>query len=242
MRVDVLTLFPGLFDGFIKDALIKRACQKGLLNLHIWHLRSWARSRHQQVDDYQFGGGPGMVLKPEPLFQAVDDLLQNRDAKPVTVYFAPSGELLDQDLLEELKDIDQFIFICGRYKGVDQRVIDEKVDRLVSIGDYVLSGGELPAMVMLEGLTRLIPGVINDLDSARSDSFQASLLEGPLYTRPEEFMDLKVPEVLLSGNHKSIADWRKEKAMEVTRRNRPDLWKRYIEADKTIKRDKNKEG
>lgn len=235
MRVDVITLFPRLFDGFVKDALIKRARQKGLLNLHIWSLRSWARNRHQQVDDYPFGGGPGMVLKPEALFLALDDLTADRKKKPVIICFSPSGELLKQRVLEELSEEEEFILICGRYKGIDQRVIDERVDRQISVGDYVLSGGEVPAMILLEGLTRLIPDVLGDIESAQTDSFAASLLEGPLYTRPEEFRGLKVPDVLLSGNHKEISDWRREKALEVTRKWRPDLWRRYIDKTKSKK-------
>lgn len=231
MRVDILTLFPGLFVGFRKDALIKRALQKGHLTLNIWPLRSWARSRHQQVDDYPFGGGPGMVLKPEPIFCAIDDLLEGCTRKPVTIFFTPSGDMLNQDILDELSHENRLIFICGRYKGVDQRAIDHLVDREISIGDYVLSGGELPAMVMLESLTRLIPGVLNDIESARTDSFAASLLEGPLYTRPEEYRGHRVPDVLLSGDHKKISDWRAEKALEKTRKRRSDLWQRYL--DKT---------
>ena len=236
MRVDVLTLFPGLFSGFTKDALIKRALQKGILELHIWPLRSWARSRHQQVDDYPYGGGPGMVLKPEPVFLAMENLLKDRTPKPTTIYFSPSGELLAQNMLEEFSREQHLIFICGRYKGIDQRVIDHLVDRQVSIGDYVLSGGDLPAMVLLEGLTRLIPGVINDLESAKTDSFTDSLLGGPLYTRPDEYRGHKVPEVLLTGNHKKIADWSRQQAMEMTRKRRPDLWKRYLEKIKPEKK------
>jgi tRNA (guanine37-N1)-methyltransferase len=229
MRIDVLTLFPGLFTGFKADAVIKRALQKGLLDLNIYQLRSWARSKHQQVDDYPFGGGPGMVLKPDPIFAAMKDLLMDRVEKPLVIYFSPTGELLNQNLLAELSQINQFICICGRYKGVDQRVIDHLVDRQISIGDYVLSGGELPAMVMIEGITRLIPGVIGDIESANTDSFAANLLEGPLYTRPEEFQGLEIPEVLCSGDHKRIADWNKLKAIETTRLHRPDLWQNYLE-------------
>jgi tRNA (guanine37-N1)-methyltransferase len=233
MRVDILTLFPALFDGFRRETLIKQAAQKGLLDLNVWHLRSWARSKHQQVDDYPFGGGPGMVLMPEPLFLAVEDLLKDRETKPVTIYFSPAGELLNQDILNDLSKVESLIFICGRYKGIDHRVIDELVDREISIGDYVLSGGELPAMVMLEGLTRLIPGVISDITSAETDSFYNRLLEGPIYTRPEVFRDLQVPEILVSGDHKKIADWNKKQALEATRKRRPDLWQLYLEKSKS---------
>ncbi|RJP73628.1 MAG: tRNA (guanosine(37)-N1)-methyltransferase TrmD [Candidatus Zixiibacteriota bacterium] len=228
MRVDVLTLFPGMFEGFLRDAMIKRAVQRGLLEVHLHQLRDWAEGRHQQVDDYPFGGGPGMVLKPDPIFAAHEDLVRDRPEKPLTIFFSPSGELLDQSLVEELAGIAPMIFVCGRYKGVDQRAMDGLADRIISIGDYVLSGGELPAMVLLEAMTRLIPGVINDLESARTDSFQASLLEGPLYTRPEVFRGMSVPEVLMSGDHRKIADWRAQKALETTRARRPDLWQRYL--------------
>lgn len=229
MRVDVLTLFPGLFGSFVRDALLKRALQKGKIDLHVWPLRSWARSRHQQVDDYPYGGGPGMVLKPEPIFSAIDDLTRGNASKPLTIHFSPTGELLSQAMMESLSQEEHLIFICSRYKGVDQRVIDHLVDREISIGDYVLSGGDLPAMVVLEGITRLIPGVISDIESARTDSFAGSLLEGPLYTRPEEYRNHRVPSVLLSGDHRKIRDWCVQKAMEVTRKRRPDLWKRYLQ-------------
>jgi tRNA (guanine37-N1)-methyltransferase len=228
VRIEILTLFPGLFDGFLKDALIKRALQRGLLELKIYNLRSWARSKHQAVDDNPFGGGPGMVLKPEPIFQAFDDLLQDRQPKPHVISFSPSGDLLTQERVADLGQQAQMIFLCGRYKGIDQRALDGYVDRQISIGDYVLSGGELPAMVVIEALVRLIPGAIHDIESARSDSFQASLLEGPLYTRPEEYRGRRVPEVLLAGDHQKIADWRADKAMETTRKRRPDLWQRYL--------------
>jgi tRNA (guanine37-N1)-methyltransferase len=229
MRVDILTLFPGLFEAFKRETLIKGALQKGLLNLQIYNLRAWARNRHQQVDDYPFGGGPGMVLKPEPIFRAMDDLVKGRSSKPTTVFFTPAGERLTQDRLKQLSGEEHLIFICGRYKGVDQRVLDHLVDLEISIGDYVLSGGELPAMVTLEGITRLIPGVLGDIESARTDSLEDDLLEGPLYTRPEEFRGLRVPEVLLSGHHAKIADWRLERALEKTRSRRPDLWEKYLE-------------
>jgi len=229
MIVDIITLFPKLFEGFRTETLMKRAQQKGLLTMNVYHLRSWARSKHQQVDDYPFGGGPGMVLKPEPLFAALEDITGKYDEKPIVTYFTPSGEKLTQPLLKELSGFSHHIFICGRYKGVDQRVLDAWVDRQISIGDYVLSGGELPALVTLEGMTRLIRGVINDIESANTDSFEDDLLEGPLYTRPDEFKGLKVPEILSSGNHAKIADWCKEKALEKTRKYRPDLWQSYIE-------------
>ncbi|MCX6640078.1 MAG: tRNA (guanosine(37)-N1)-methyltransferase TrmD [bacterium] len=237
MRIDIVTLFPGLFSGFKADALIKRALQKGLLELNIYQLRSWARSKHQQVDDYPFGGGPGMVMKPEPVFEAVEELIKDRTQKTLIIYFTPSGELLNQQILADLSRENQILCICGRYKGLDQRVIDQLVDRQLSVGDYVLSGGELPAMIMIEGVTRLIPGVINDIESANTDSFAASLLEGPLYTRPEDFRGHQVPEVLLSGDHKRIEDWRDLKAIETTRERRPDLWQRYL---KKMIEEKNK--
>ncbi|MFH1861728.1 MAG: tRNA (guanosine(37)-N1)-methyltransferase TrmD [bacterium] len=236
MRIEVITLFPGLFNGFLKDALIKRALQKGLLDLKVYSLRTWARSKHQQVDDYPFGGGSGMVLKPEPIFAAVESLTQDCHPQPKVVHFTPQGELLSQEIVEELSSEAHLLFICGRYKGVDQRVVDHLVDREISIGDYVLSGGELPALVLIEAMTRLIPGVINDIESARTDSFQKSLLEGPLYTRPEEYHGMRVPEILLSGDHAKVADWRIQKAMEITKQRRPDLWQRYLQ--QTIQKDK----
>jgi tRNA (guanine37-N1)-methyltransferase len=174
-----------------------------------------------------------MVLKPEPIFLAMDDLLKDCQSKPVTIFFSPIGELLNQAMLFQLCKQERFIFICGRYKGVDQRVIDHWVDRQISIGDYVLSGGELPAMVMIEGLTRLIPGVISDLESALTDSHTELLLESPLYTRPEEYRGRRVPDILLSGDHEKIADWRREKALEITLKYRPDLWEKYLKKVQT---------
>ncbi len=208
--------------------MVKRAIMKGSLEVRVHNLRHWTTDRHQTVDDYPFGGGAGMVLKPEPIFKAFQDVLDDRQPKPMVIYFTPSGELLNQDLVQQFTQEEELVFLCGRYKGVDQRVIDTFVDRPISVGDYVLSGGELPAMILLEAITRLIPGVLNDIESALTDSFQHSLLEGPVYTRPEEFQGMQTPEVLLSGDHKKISDWRMEKALDVTRRRRPDLWERYL--------------
>src|SRR6059036_1180974 len=223
MKIDVLTLFPEMFRGPLDVSMVQRAREIGQLDLRITDLRDYAHDRHKTVDDRPFGGGPGMVLKPEPIFEAVEDLA---DEKTRVILMAPAGRLFDQALARELSRKEHLLFICGSYEGVDERVREALVDDEISIGDYVLTNGGLPAMVVIEAVTRLLPGVLGDEQSAVDESFSHGLLEYPHYTRPAEFRGMKVPEVLLSGHHAEIEKWRAAQARRRTAERRPDLLKR----------------
>jgi len=221
VRIDVFTIFPGVAEGPLSGSLLGRAIGAGLLDVLVHDLREWAQDRHRSVDDAPFGGGPGMVMKPEPFFAAVESLDPERGRVLLT---SPAGRRLDQELVRELSSEDHLTILCGRYEGVDERVVDGLPAEEISIGDYVLSGGELPALVLIEAVTRLIPGVIGKEASHQQDSFSSGrLLDHPHYTRPQEFRGMPVPEVLVSGDHGEIARWRRDAAIEKTRRNRPDL-------------------
>jgi tRNA (guanine37-N1)-methyltransferase len=221
MRVDVLTLFPAMFAGPLDESIVRRARVAGLLDLKVHNLRDWAKDRHKTVDDRPFGGGPGMVLKPEPLFEAVESL---RGEGTRVVLTSPSGTVFNQAMARRWSREPHLIFICGSYEGYDERVRRYLADEDVSIGDFVLTNGALPAMVMIDSVTRLIPGALGDDESAVDESFSTGLLEYPHYTRPAEFRGWSVPEVLLSGNHADIARWRRLQAMRRTAERRPDLW------------------
>jgi tRNA (guanine37-N1)-methyltransferase len=221
MRVDVLTLFPAMFAGPLDESIVRRARVAGLLDLKVHNLRDWAKDRHKTVDDRPFGGGPGMVLKPEPLFEAVESL---RGEGTRVVLTSPSGAVFNQAMARRWSREPHLIFICGSYEGYDERVRRYLADEDVSIGDFVLTNGALPAMVMIDSVTRLIPGALGDDESAVDESFSTGLLEYPHYTRPAEFRGWTVPEVLLSGNHADIARWRRLQAMRRTAERRPDLW------------------
>jgi tRNA (guanine37-N1)-methyltransferase len=220
MRIDVLTLFPAMFAGPLDESIIKRAREAGLLDLRIHNLREYAHDRHKTVDDRPFGGGPGMLLKPEPLFEAIEDL--SRDTAHI-VLLSPSGRVFNQGIARDLAQHEHLVLVTGHYEGFDERVRAELVDEELSIGDYVLTNGALPAMVVIDTVTRLLPGVLGDDQSAHDESFSHGLLEYPQYTRPAEFRGMKVPEVLLSGNHAQIARWRAEQARSRTTQRRPDL-------------------
>jgi len=220
MKIDVLTLFPEMFRGPLDVSMVQRARESGQLELRVTDLRNYTHDRHKTVDDRPFGGGPGMVLKPEPIFEAVEDLA---DEKTHVILMAPAGRLFDQALARELLQKERLLFICGSYEGVDERVREALVDDEISIGDYVLTNGGLPAMVVIEAVTRLLPGVLGDEESAVDESFSHGLLEYPHYTRPAEFRGMKVPEILLSGHHAEIEKWRAEQARKRTAERRPDL-------------------
>ena len=220
MKVDVLTLFPEMFAGPLDVSIVRRARESGLLDLRIINLREFTHDRHQTVDDRPFGGGPGMVLKPEPIFEAVEKLGRENTRVILT---SPTGHVFDQALAQELAKRDHLLFICGSYEGVDERVREMLVDDEISIGDYVLTNGGLAAMAIIDAVTRLIPGALGDDESAAQESFSHGLLEGPHYTRPAEFRGMKVPEVLLSGHHAEIEKWRQEQAKARTAQRRPDL-------------------
>jgi len=221
MNIDILTLFPDSFQSVFNESIIKRARKKGLVTIKIHNLRKWTHDRHRTADDRPFGGGPGMVMKPEPVFEAIDGLLKS---KTRIVLLTPQGKKLDQKISKKLVKHKHLILICGHYEGVDERIRKLAHDE-ISIGDYILTCGELPAMVLVDSLTRLVPGVLGDKDSAVSESFENGLLEYPQYTRPAKYRGKKVPKILLSGNHKSIAEWRKKEAIKRTKKRRPDLLK-----------------
>jgi tRNA (guanine37-N1)-methyltransferase len=220
MKIDVLTLFPEMFSGPLDASIVGRARKAGLLDLRLQNLRQWTHDRHKTVDDKPFGGGAGMVLKPEPIFEAVESLA---DDKTHVILTAPAGRPFTQAIARELVQKEHLLIICPSYEGVDERVCEALVDDELSIGDYVLTNGGLPAMVIIDAVTRLLPGSLGDDESARDESFSQSLLEYPHYTRPAEFRGMKVPEVLLSGHHAEILKWRAEQARELTENRRPDL-------------------
>jgi len=222
MRFDIITIFPEIFSGVFDFGIVRRAVEAGLIEIHVHDLRDHTSDKHRQVDDRPFGGGAGMVMKPEPLFRAVEALsTETPDAN--VVLLSPQGRLFSQRLAEEYSRKPNIILICGRYEGVDERVTEHLAHDEVSIGDYVLSGGEIPAMVVVDAVTRLIPGALGCGESAERESFSQGLLDYPHYTRPAEFRGLKTPEVLLGGNHAEIERWRRRKSVEKTLRRRPDL-------------------
>jgi tRNA (guanine37-N1)-methyltransferase len=222
MKIDVLTLFPAMFAGPLDESIIMRARKKGLLDLKIHQLRDWTHDRHKTVDDKPFGGGPGMLMKPEPLFEAVESL--KREGTKV-ILLSPSGRKFDQFIARELAQEKDLLFVTGHYEGFDERVREALADDELSIGDYVLTNGALPAMVVIDAVARLLPGVLGDDASSADESFSHGLLEYPQYTRPAEFRGMKVPEVLLNGNHAEIEKWRREQAKLRTEKHRPDLLK-----------------
>ncbi|MGH2672576.1 MAG: tRNA (guanosine(37)-N1)-methyltransferase TrmD [Actinomycetota bacterium] len=221
MRIDLLTIFPGIFESPLRESLLGRAIQTGVLDVRVHDIRDHTTDKHRQVDDESYGGGPGMVMKPEPIFAAVEAL---EPGPKRALLLSPAGRRLDQALVRELATEPWLVLVAGRYEGVDERVVEGLGAEEISIGDYVLSGGEVPALVVLEAVTRLVPGVIGREESHERDSFgQDGLLDHPHYTRPPEFRGMAVPAVLLSGDHAEIERWRREAAREKTRRNRPDL-------------------
>jgi len=230
MRIDVITVFPKILEDPLNESILKQAQKRIELDIRIIDLRDFATDKHQSVDDTPYGGGPGMILKPEPLFRAFEKIVgKDRKNKATKIVFpTPQGRLFTQEVAEELSEAERLVMLCGHYKAVDQRVIDTWVTDEISIGDYVLSGGEIPALLMIDAVVRLIPGVLGDIESARTDSFQNDLLDCPYYTKPETFEGLSVPEVLLSGHHEKIEAWRQDQKIERTRERRPDLYKKYL--------------
>ncbi len=225
LRIDVITIFPELFERFLEASILGSARREGQIALAVHDLREWAGDRHRTVDDIPYGGGPGMVMKPEPLVEAIEAVSGRRSTgrRGCVILLSPQGARLDQEKVAELAREEHLVLVCGRYEGVDQRVIDLAVDEEISIGDFVLSGGEVPAMVVIEAVTRLVPGVLGNPRSVETESFQDGRLEGPQYTRPAEYRGQMVPEVLRSGDHGEIERWRRERALERTKRRRPDL-------------------
>ncbi|MCR5559830.1 MAG: tRNA (guanosine(37)-N1)-methyltransferase TrmD [Schwartzia sp.] len=236
MRIDILTLFPAMFEGPFTESILKRSIEQGILDIHLTNFRNFAYDKHRQVDDSPFGGGSGMVLKPEPLFRAVQHVkAQSAAQKKRVVLLSPNGVTFTQNKAKELAEYEQLILICGHYEGFDARIEHNLADEAVSIGDYVLTGGELPAMVMVDTIARMLPGVLGSAESAVTDSFYDSILEFPQYTRPRSYMGMDVPEVLFSGDHAKIAAWRKQQALSETIKNRPDLLENYTLDDEEKK-------
>ncbi|MEW6509694.1 MAG: tRNA (guanosine(37)-N1)-methyltransferase TrmD [Bacteroidota bacterium] len=222
IRIDVVTGFPKLLEGPLHESILKRAQEKGIATIAVHDLRAYAQDRHRTIDDVPYGGGAGMILKPEPVFACVEALTKERRYDDV-IYLSADGERFTQGMANALSLREAVILLCGHYKGIDERIRQSLVTREISIGDYVLTGGELPALVVIDAVVRLIPGVLNDGESLLTDSFQDGLLDAPSYTRPAEFRGMRVPEVLLSGNHEEIADWRMEQRRERTEERRKDL-------------------
>ena len=220
MKIDILTLFPKMFQGPFNESIIKRAQEKGLVEIKIHNLRKWTKDKHKTADDRPFGGGTGMILMIEPIYDALKELKKKETR---VILLTPQGKIFNQKMAQNLSKEKHLIFICGHYEGIDERVREHLVDEEISIGDYVLTGGELPSMIVLDTLIRLIPGVLKKKEAIKDESFSSKSLEYPQYTRPANFKGWQVPEALLSGDHKKIADWRKKKAIERTKKRRPDL-------------------
>lgn len=229
-----ITIFPDIINNFLKYGLVNRAIEKKIIEINTIYLRDFSDDSNLRIDDKSYGGGPGMVMRYKP----VEDALKSITRKSYVIYLSPHGSKLDQHKISELTKAQNLTFLCGRYEGYDQRVVDDLVDEQISLGDYVISGGELPSLILLEGITRLLPNVANDLDSILNDSFTDNLLDYPHYTRPESINGHEVPDVLLSGNHNEIAKWRRKQSLGITWKNRPDLLKNVklsIEDDKLLK-------
>ena len=237
MKIDILTLFPDMFKGPFTESILKRAQEKGLIDINLINIREFAFDKHKTTDDYPFGGGVGMVMKPEPIFSAIDSLTQRDGQKPSKVILlCPQGQLFTQEKAKALAREEQLVFVCGHYEGIDERVRENLVTEELSIGDFVLTGGELPTMVIVDAVTRLIPGAIGDEVSAIEDSFYNGLLDHPHYTRPRDHKGYTVPQVLLSGNHEKIHKWRRQQSLKRTLSRRPDLLslERLSKEDKKI--------
>lgn len=226
MRIDIISAVPQLLESPLNHSIVGRARESDLIDIHIHDLRDYSEDKHQKVDDYPYGGGAGMVLTPQPIFSCIEHLKSQREYDEI-IFTAPGGNLFEQKDANALSITQNLMFLCGHYKGVDQRVRDELITRECSIGNYVLSGGELPALVMTDAIVRLLPGVLGDAESALTDSFQNDLLEGPVYTRPAEFKGMKVPSVLRSGDHQKVEKWRFEQSLERTKQVRPDMYKKF---------------
>lgn len=222
MRIDILTIFPGMFDGPFSHSIIKRAVEKGHAEIHLHDIRDYSTNKHRNVDDYVYGGNAGMVMMIQPIADCIDKLKSERDYEEI-IFLTPDGVLLNQHLSNQLSLKGNLILLCGHYKGIDERIREQYITLEISVGDYVLSGGELAAAILTDSIIRLIPGVLSDETSALTDSFQDNLLSPPVYTRPADYKGLKVPAVLLSGNDKEIKKWNTEQALERTRKRRPDL-------------------
>ena len=232
MKIDILTLFPQMFYGVLNESILGRAIKKELLSVKTIDIRDFSTNKHKKVDDYPYGGGQGMLMAVTPIYNAYMSILNDSLDKPYVLYMSPQGNVFNQNMAKRLSKKEHIVLLCGHYEGIDQRIIDEIVDEEVSVGDYVLTGGELPAMIVVDCVARLIPGVLSSEESFLDESHSNGLLEYPQYTRPREFLGKSVPPVLLSGNHEEIKKWRYEKSIENTKLKRPDLYHKYINKDK----------
>lgn len=232
MRFDVLTLFPESMDRFMSESIIGRAREKGIIEINTINIRDFSKDKHRKVDDYPYGGGAGMVMMPQPIYDAWKSVAERSESKPRTIYMSPQGRLLTQKAAEELKREKHLIILCGHYEGVDERVIEEIADDQISIGDYVLTGGELPAMVLIDCVARLVEGVLASEESYSNESHFSGLLEYPQYTRPPEYLDRKVPDILVTGHHANIQKWRYIEMLKRTKARRPDLYAAYEERNR----------
>ncbi len=228
MRFFVLTLFPDMVRDGLHTSIIGRAIQAGHLSLEAVNIRDFSANKHQKVDDYPYGGGAGMLMQAQPVYDAFQSVTERIGRRPRCIYLTPQGKTFHQKMAKELAMEEELIFLCGHYEGIDERVLEEIVTDYVSIGDYVLTGGELPAMVMIDAISRMVPGVLSNEESGSTESFEDCLLEYPQYSRPEEWMGKKVPQILLSGHHKNIEAWRREQSKMRTKERRPDLWGQYL--------------
>ena len=222
-----MTLFPEIFHSYMSESIMKRAIEKEIIEVHVYNIRDFSANKHKKVDDYPFGGGAGMLMTPQPIYDTYKYIVETHNIEnPRVVYLTPKGKVYKQDIACDLSSNEDIILLCGHYEGIDQRIIDLIVTDEISIGDYVLTGGELPALIMIDSIARLIPGVLSQNESFEEESFKDDLLEYPHYTRPREFMGMKVPDVLLSGNHQRIERWRLEESKKITKLRRPDLYKK----------------
>lgn len=237
MRIDVLTLFPEMFGPVIKGSILGRAAEKGIIDVRLTDIRDFSNDKHNKADDYPFGGGGGMVMMPDPIFGAMESV---GAADRKVIYMSPRGKILDAEKIRELSEMDGFVILCGHYEGIDQRVLDYWDAEEVSIGDYVLTGGELPAMVLIDSVARLLPDVLGNENSALEESVYSGLLEHPQYTKPREYRGLKVPEVLLNGNHKLIDLWKFRQALLLTKERRPDMFRDFVEQEHELSKDERK--
>ncbi|MCC0628897.1 MULTISPECIES: tRNA (guanosine(37)-N1)-methyltransferase TrmD [unclassified Clostridioides] len=230
MRFHIMTLFPEIFNSYMDESIMKRAVEKGIIEVHIYNIRNFSNNKHKKVDDYPFGGGAGMVMTPQPIYDTYTHIITTHNIdNPSVIYLTPKGKVYNQSIVKQMSVKEDIILLCGHYEGIDERIIDLIVTDEISIGDYVLTGGELPALIMIDSISRLIPGVLNQEESFEEESFENNLLEYPHYTRPRDFEGLKVPEVLLSGNHKKIDEWRREESIRITKERRFDLYKKSKE-------------
>ena len=230
MNYHVMTLFPQMIESAVNCSILGKAIEKHLISVDAVNIRDYTLDKHKKVDDYTYGGGAGMLMAPQPVYDCHKALIDkiSSDKKIRTIYVTPQGKVFDQALAQELSNEEDIIFLCGHYEGIDERVLEEVVTDHISIGDYVLTGGELPALVMMDCISRLVPGVLSNEESAQTESFDEGLLEYPQYTRPEVWMDKQVPQVLLSGHHANIDKWRRERSLERTKNRRPDLYEKYV--------------